>query len=788
MTSKNLFFNLMKENAKRRLWTVALQFLVFFFLFPVSTAMMISSYLSPDRLDVSLGVTEQMMLKVKAELLERYLNWVSVDNSLVILILIASAVLCGASGFAYLHSRKKTDFYHSIPVKRETLFFTVYLNGILFTAVPYLIGVVISTILVQVKAAPALPWGSVISAYVMHMAFYLMIYSTVILAFMLTGNLIVGLLGTSVFFFWGPSVLFLKGGYFSSYFATYYGTLSETQLFRSSPVFWYFSAMAKDTGLGAGKKALCALAVAVGLTILSLVLYKLRPSEAAGRAMAFSKSRFPIKFLVVVPSALLCSLIFYEIKRSDSWSIFGLLCGLLISYAVIEIIYNFDFRKLFAHRIQLASCAVCAAAVLAFFRFDLMGFDSYIPSEAKIESAGVVSYILDDNAAYNFLSEVELGSERSEDRHYIRWSAPSSGEITMAMELTDISEVLELSRRGVEDTARVKADRLKGYYYSNFNGYSQVEGEENDVMGTVLVQYHLKNGKNPIRSYYLNLTAVREALDTIYDSAEYKNTLYPILNRRAEEIAGINYQEQRSYNHVNLPDATMKEKLLTAYQQELSALTAEVRRQESPVAAIQFKTNEIQEMIDIIRSEKGDYSQFNQRDYYPIYPSFTKTIGLLKQCGIEVGSILTADNVEEIELIDYFRKAQAEEESYEEDGDAQAEYVEAEPALKERYTLKITDRAQIEEILNASVTRELGYNNSLNTVISDIGVTVRLKKAPEAGVDEEYANQEDFTRESTYDDSTTYSVSLDSDKVPKFIKEAFKFDENREKSYRPYGY
>lgn len=51
MTSKNLFFNLMKENTKQRLWTVALISLIFFFTFPVQTALLISSYLSQDRID-----------------------------------------------------------------------------------------------------------------------------------------------------------------------------------------------------------------------------------------------------------------------------------------------------------------------------------------------------------------------------------------------------------------------------------------------------------------------------------------------------------------------------------------------------------------------------------------------------------------------------------------------------------------------------------------------------------------------------------------------------------------
>ena len=122
------------------------------------------------------------------------------------------------------------------------------------------------------------------------------------------------------------------------------------------------------------------LAAAV-ITVLAVVLYRKRPSEAAGRAMAFGISKPVIKTFIVVPSALLGSLMLQSMMRKDTWSLFGLVCGLLLSYCVIEIIYNFDFRKLFAHKRQLALCAILSAAALAFFRFDLSGYDSYLPSD-----------------------------------------------------------------------------------------------------------------------------------------------------------------------------------------------------------------------------------------------------------------------------------------------------------------------------------------------------------------------------------------------------------------------
>ena len=68
-----------------------------------------------------------------------------------------------------------------------------------------------------------------------------------------------------------------------------------------------------------------------------------RPSEAAGRAMAFKVSEPVIRFLLVVPISLFSGMIFRSILNDDIWTVFGLICGLLITSCLIEIIYHFDF-------------------------------------------------------------------------------------------------------------------------------------------------------------------------------------------------------------------------------------------------------------------------------------------------------------------------------------------------------------------------------------------------------------------------------------------------------------
>lgn len=787
MTSKNLFFNLMKENTKQRLWTVALISLILFFAFPVQTALLISSYLSQERIDRVWEREAQGVEIVKQQLQDRFLEWASANNGMMVFLIIVFAVVCGISGFSYLHSRKKTDFFHSVPVKREKLFAAVYVNGFLYTAVPYLVFLLISSIMIQVKAGQVFPWLDVIKAYCIHMSFYLLIYSVVIVAVMMTGNTIVSILGTAVFFIWGPGSALLLTGYYSSYYITFY---ENSDIFvklaqRTSPAAWYISAASipeKTAGM-----ALWALAAAVLITALCVFLYKKRPSEAAGRAMAFKKSQPVIKLLLVVPIGLLGSLLFREMMGSDGWSVFGLICGLVISYCTIEIIYNFDFRKLFAHKLQFALCTVCAAAIFAFFRFDLSGYDSYVPSEAKMESAGIYCRRMDADFLYDYMVEPELAGNTGGRYQYVNWNNISPSELLDKMRLTDVAAAVEIGRSGVSDAAEAKRKSLGNRSLSRY-AYLSTDDELTDE---VIVAYHLKGGKTVLRSYYMKLSAVKDTLDRVYDSNEYKETVYPVLAYEASDIAGINYQEYSDFLHVNLKNEEVKAQLLETYQKELKGLTSETRRKESPIGAIQFKTVKMQEIVDTLKAKGNDYSEFNRKFYYPIYPSFTETIGLLKECGIDAGKFLNVDNVDKIVMESYI--------TMDDLTQAEAEVSEDVVYVKERGSriVTVTDKEKIREILNSSVPGELNCTNYLNELYSGIRLTAYVavrQGQTEDNFDASTMAEPVHTVDRYNNDSQNepeyrkYSLTFDYDKVPSFVKETFKLTEENMKNDVSKGY
>ena len=717
MTSRSLFFKYMKENTKQRIWNLALVLLLCFFAFPVTTALWSSTAFRPENLNSSLPA-DLALAQAQRDFTRDMLRMYSMKGGALAFMLTIAAVVLAASGFAYLHSKKKTDFYHSLPIRREMLYAVTCLNGFLYMAVAYLGFLTIAAVMIRVKGVP-FDWGSLYLASVEHLCFFALVYMTAILSMLLTGNLVVGLLGTGVLFSWGPVICMTISAYFSEYFTTFYGddsfllALSE----RTSPVAWYVKACMSSQP---GRMALWAMLAAAVLFLLGMLLYRRRPSEAAGHAMAFPITEPIIRFLIAVPSSLLLGAMFHSMMYEDGWTVFGLVCGLLLVSCIIEIIYHFDFKSLFAHKRQLLVSAVFVGVVFAIFRFDLFGYDRYLPATEKLASGGIYSDLLDPDATSQYHSTVEY----TEGWYGVTFDAMPSSTLADEMQISD-DQGLELlhtiAAQGVHDAAQARDRFLRG----GGRSYDLEEGDE--AFHNVTIAWHLRNGRTVYRSYRVNVSGVRAALESVYDLDAYKTAMYPVLSLSADDVAGINYKEEDECSHVKLAGADVKAALLAAYQEELKALTSETRAHEMPIAEIQFKTNEQQALIQKLRDEGGNYTLFNHYYYYPIYPSFTKTIALLRACGVEVGGTVTPEKTASITL-SYQGVAVSEEEMAPADtelGQRQRKYL----SDDRRAMLTVTDPEQIREILAASTSHSIVSLNPLMNTDDGMEICVDMKRS-----------------------------------------------------------
>lgn len=608
MTSRNLYFKLMLEDLKRRVWTIALTILSMMFSILIPVAIKCSEY--TEKVDGWSVDQKRRMVSNIVELLGM--------NGFVVFFLVVSAVLWAVSGFQYLHNSKKVDFYHSVPVKRHVLFITKYLNGILVPAVTYLVFLVPSVFLayrtgIGNDAIGMIPW----EAFGINVIYYSLIYTTTVVAMMMTGNLVVALLGTGVFCGYLPAVVALTRAYHSMWFHTFYEEKEQMEKFYrlikySSPFSNYMYAISDY----AEKKLSWGMLVGAGvvtilLAVLSYVLYRIRPSEAAGKAMAFKKTKMPIKVLIVVPVALACGMLFYALRDTILWLIFGTVCGVILVHCLMEIIYHFDFRKLFSNKIHLAGCMVVSIVLSLAGYYDWYGYDSWIPDAGMLEDAAMVMGYDDDWVTYGAVSEPNSIGARY-------WEYESMDEYVFAnMHLTDLYSVMEISKKGVESDQFL---RQGGEYGNNYTMF--------------LVQFRMKDGKKAVRRYRIPLDGeTREIRALIHDSHEYKEGILPILKQTAAETAKVNFQQYDYVKNVEMKYDEMAQ-LLDVYKKELEGLTMDIRTKELPIGTIQFMTQEVKEACESNYKLNRYGNDLENRCYYPVYPSFTRTLEILEDKGI----------------------------------------------------------------------------------------------------------------------------------------------------------
>lgn len=764
MTSRSLFCRLVREDLKRRVWVIALLLLAFFFAMPVKLSLSLENaaqsqyyrYNNYNYLNEDGSMTPQeMAAKVTGLKAQVVLEEMQFQNGLMAVLVILAAVVLAVTGFSYLHNKKKVDFYHSIPVSRGVLFGVQYLDGILMMAAVYLLNLVIvlGISMAQGISVSALA-GTMAQAWFLHMLYYSLLYSTVVIAMMMTGGMVVGLLAAGVFFFFIPGMMLVIPGYRSAFFVTYAHMYGGEAFFDwgvkyLSPFCVYMTALSWDM-----KEFDSFIPVLINsvlgwlaLAITGLQLYRIRPSEAAGRAMAFKKTMVPIRILLVLGFGMTGALFFWEMQNKARWGIFGGIVTAVLTHCIIQIIYYYDFKKLFSCKLQLALSA--AAVVLGFcsFRYDWYGYDSYMPEAEKVESAAV--YIGKDGSWIHGEPEIVRDGRNSYTRYGL-----SDAMILNGMELKELDAVLFLAEEGRREALEHRDEKLEGvdssYTYTEeaaetviggADGPTSVfvvgksEGDTSSALETLLtIQYRLADGRKTGRRYKVDLNQVMDAYESLYRQQAYKEGLYYILGETAETYSSVMYYEGGSLHEAEDPGALGA--VLKAYQEDLRELTVEERRNGDPIGGISFVTAGLKEYV---AQEYGGFTMETQKEhlaqdaqFWPVYPSFKRTIEALKEQGIQAGSLFASEQVFSIRISveNYLRKEWEKDDTYYSSYELpEGEELKALQAVNPRYDeegyIRIRDPQEIAMVMDMVSDSRLHQMNGLSAE-ADLSVSCSI--------------------------------------------------------------
>ena len=589
MTSRSSFFKLLKEDLRQRLWTIVLASIVFILPVPIYIAMEISG---------GNGFSDGMM----DNFARRLASPMGIDSWWMILVTIVGAFICAVNGFGYLFSRKKVDFFHALPVKREALFAVKYVNGVLIYLVPYVAMVLVSIVIIAVTGNfRAVILTEVIEGLVVHLLSYLTIYTTLILCVTFVGNIVVFFAVSGWTF--GITVValgmycWLEEMFFDTY--SYLGNDFEERIHSLRflcPGYFYVAAVDNTTV----SMLVQQLLFTVVLVAITMFVYRVRPSDGAGKAIAFPILKPVIRVSIEILAGGLVGIMFYDMADSSygvpGWMIFGGILGVVLSHMLVQSIFHFDIRKCFAGKGSMLACGVITIVIILAMRYDTLGYDTYLPEEKRLESVAIQVPRLDSHRnAFSY----EGDSWEWIDEVY-------------EMKLTNINEIYPALQVMIDDS---------DVFYE-----ARKYGEHKQGYVTVNVAYRLKNGKTVYRQY--RMEGLPEAVFApVFENPEYKEVHYADIYTAPDQLVdSVTVRHAMNTQVMSLTNAE-KTEFMSILRRELSALTLKEKLENLPVAVLELR-------IMLHKSYGGtDETVYDHISQLPIYTSFTETLRFLKERG-----------------------------------------------------------------------------------------------------------------------------------------------------------
>ena len=384
-----MFFSgrLFLDNNKRSWSVMLLLFLLIFFSCPVVMLLTLNYYSKTSSFE---HIVNQLIKQPLTVLMYVYA---------VIFALISVGLVMG-----YMHSKRSSFFYGSLPIKRETLFVTQYITGVVLFLIPFLANVLLTMGVIGIFGAlPSLSANVFLGWIIKTLAVYLVTFAFSTLASNLSGMKSTSIMVLLIFYFYMPALYFSIIAYSEvlyRYFDVDY-LLNSMQVIKLSPVINTFYILQETTTLSGVVTLLLYILIPTGIAFR---LTHRQNYELSENTITFKTFQSVLKYAVIFPCAILGALLFYAMGEMNNnhgvytnitpagaaWLIFGAISGGLLSYMIINVILNKNFKALFDKFRNFAIFAGIFAVLFTFFAADFAGLDTYVPTESAV--IGVMLY------------------------------------------------------------------------------------------------------------------------------------------------------------------------------------------------------------------------------------------------------------------------------------------------------------------------------------------------------------------------------------------------------------
>lgn len=463
-------------------------------------------------------------------------------------------VIFGMTANGYTNTKPSIHTYYSYPLRRDTLFVTEWLTRDLY----FLLGGTVFYILSAVYIACRLTFSASLLAcaaayFLIGVVGYLMVFHIFQLSAALTGTMAFRFCMAGILAFL-PVALYLLfvacvSNGMPNIYANYYLSDSVVRVLCPAYLMWQTALQFADFGAWDGTWIMALYAVICAA--ISLFLQVKRKSELSGSSVVWKTFQNIVKYLVIFTSGLfggwLIALFFAA--RTLGWTLFGLLCGLVLSFLFMNVLIERSVKGMFRGLPGFGVTSIVTVFLYAVLFFDIFGLNSFMYADNMVSRVEVVLdtngsgresvTISDPESLHAILADIRAlktwsyGTEYERAAFYIDRDRSVSGEVPSMLasladyDVTAYNEDTELSENS-------------GKLFVLRNGVPPVEefGSTAECLSTMTVRYivYPKVGIPIARRGQIDmLTATDGFGEDLENSPEYRTYLL-------ERTAAIDYE------------------------------------------------------------------------------------------------------------------------------------------------------------------------------------------------------------------------------------------------------
>jgi len=321
------------------------------------------------------------------------------------------AVLWGSSALSFVNSKVSVHFYHSIPLRRDTLYIEEILVKLLMFTVPCALTNVLAVCITGLTTGY---WYGRVAAMYLGSIGYSVLYFCFFLSIMVfcasfTGNAFSRLMSAGLVVAMPAAlvacmVTILE---FEANYSRYDHFLNfALKILPPARILMFFLEV-EELSTTAVREIFGTLLVTAAFFAAGYFIYRKRKSELSGMPVLSKIASGLIKYTCMFCAAALFGLIFYVFVDSYIWYCVGAVIGALLIMMLINVILTKSAKQMFQGISGMGIFSAAFVVLFICFGVDAIGYDRYIPSAAMTKSLTI-----------EVGGEVTLPVEKEEDEKF----------------------------------------------------------------------------------------------------------------------------------------------------------------------------------------------------------------------------------------------------------------------------------------------------------------------------------------------------------------------------------